>query len=128
MATRLIESGKARDLVVVQREELRARQAILQEYLEGLDVRSGATAPHAWLTLPEHWLHADFCKACLENGVALLPGSAFSLDPERAPNAVRINLSAAPTREQLARALEVIARLAHKGPDHPPRIGHDSQT
>lgn len=118
VATRLIENGKARDLVVVQREELRARQAILQEWMQGLDVRSGATAPHAWLTLPEHWRNQDFCKVCLENGIAVLPGSAFSLTPENAPNAVRINLSAAPTREQLARALEVIAHLAHTGPDH----------
>jgi DNA-binding transcriptional MocR family regulator len=128
VATRLIESGKARDLVVVQREELRARQAILLEWMQDLDVRSGTTAPHAWLTLPEHWRNDDFCKACMEHGIALLPGSAFSLDPERAPNAVRINLSAAPTREQLARALEVIARLARTGPHHSLRIEHDTQT
>jgi DNA-binding transcriptional MocR family regulator len=116
VATRLIESGKARDLVVVQREELRARQAILQQAMEGLNVRSGATAPHAWFSLPDHWRGADFCQACLEHGVALLPGSAFSLVPEHVPNAVRINLSAAPTREQLARALNVIVNLAHRGP------------
>lgn len=116
VATRLIESGKARDLVVVQREELRARQALLQQTMEGLDVSSGATAPHAWLTLPKAWRDADFAQTCLENGVAVLPGSAFSLDPEHVPNAVRINLSAAPTREQLTCALDVIARLARSGP------------
>jgi len=116
VATRLIESGKARDLVVVQREELRARQAMLQQAMAGLDVRSGATAPHAWLTLPDVWRDANFSQHCLANGVAVLPGSAFSIDPAHAPNAVRINLSAAPTREQLARALEVIARLASSGP------------
>lgn len=121
VATRLIESGKARDLVVVQREELRARQAILQEWLQGLDVRSGATAPHAWLSLPEAWRGRDFSKVCLEHGIALLPGAAFSLNAEQAPNAVRINLSAAPTREHLARALEVIARLARMDPDQPPQ-------
>lgn len=115
VATRLIETGKARDLVVVQREELRARQAILKQQLAGLQVRSGATAPHAWLSLPEHWRDRDFCRACLEHGVALLPGSAFQLSPERTANAVRINLSAAPTREQLTRALGVIARLAREG-------------
>ncbi|WP_312225560.1 aminotransferase-like domain-containing protein [Stutzerimonas nitrititolerans] len=116
VATRLIETGKARDLVVVQREELRARQAMLRQTMEGLDVRSGATAPHAWLTLPDAWRDADFCRACLENGVAVLPGSIFSIDPARMPNAVRINLSAAPTREQLGRALKVISRLAKGGP------------
>ena len=117
IATRLIESGKAHDLVVVQREELRARQSILQQAMDGLDMRSGATAPHAWLTLPDTWHDADFCEACLGNGVAVLPGSAFSLGPERVPNTIRINLSAAPTREQLGRALEVIARLARSGPN-----------
>src|SRR5690606_10557158 len=115
VATRLIESGKAADLVAAQRHELRTRQATPQRPIAALEVRSGATAPHAWLMLPDAWRDANFCQQCLANGVAVLPGSAFSIDPERAPNAVRINLSAAPTREQLDRALKVIARLASSG-------------
>jgi len=116
IATHLIESGRAQDLVVVQREELRARQRILATCCGDLQVRSGATAPHAWLTLPEAWHGHDFVGRCLEQGVAILPGSAFSLNPASQPHAVRINLSAAPTREKLATALTVIARLAHQGP------------
>ncbi|MGP8703917.1 aminotransferase-like domain-containing protein, partial [Pseudomonas aeruginosa] len=120
IATCLIESGRARDLVIVQREELRARQALLRTHLTGLKFNSSATAPHAWLQLPDHWSGEAFCQACLDNGIIILPGSAFSLSHEREPNAVRINLSAAPSREKLEHALGVIARLIRQTPTSAP--------
>lgn len=128
VATRLMESGKVRDLIVVQREELRARQAILRQTMGGLDVHSGPTAPHAWLKLPDGWQNHNFSNACLQQGVAVLPGSAFSLAPQHAPNAVRINLSAASTRAQLTHGLTVIAELSRNGPAPQPRLSYDPHT
>lgn len=123
-----MESGKVRDLIVVQREELRARQAILRQIMGDLDVHSGPTAPHAWLKLPDSWQNHHFSNACLNKGVAVLPGSAFVLAPQNTSNAIRINLSAASTREQLTHGLTVIAELSRNGPPPQPRLSYDSNT
>jgi DNA-binding transcriptional MocR family regulator len=118
VATRLIESGQAVEMVAAQREELRARQALLRQQFGDLRVQASATAPHVWLHLPEPWRASSFAQTCQEHGIGLLPGVAFTLRQEHPPHAVRINLAAARSREQLTRALEVIARLARQGHLH----------
>lgn len=118
VATRLIEGGQAGAMVVAQREELRARQALLREQFGDLQVQASATAPHVWLHLPEPWRASSFAQTCQEHGVGLLPGVAFTLRQEHPPHAVRINLAAARSREQLTRALQTIARLARQGHLH----------
>ncbi|WP_298450548.1 PLP-dependent aminotransferase family protein [uncultured Marinobacter sp.] len=118
IASRLIEGGQASEMVALQREELRARQSILQELFVNLNVQSSATSPHAWLHLPDAWRASSFAKACYENGVSLLPGVAFTLRRESPPDAVRINLAAARNRDQLVVGLSAIARLAQQGHLH----------
>lgn len=118
IATRFIESGKALEMVAMQREELRARQDLLRQTFGDLQVQAGATSPHAWLHLPEPWRASTFALTCQERGIGLLPGAAFTLRQEHPPHAVRINLSAARSRDDLARALETIARLARQGHLH----------
>ncbi|MDU9390022.1 PLP-dependent aminotransferase family protein [Pseudomonas sp. zfem002] len=115
IATRLIEDGQAEQLVAEQREELRARQALLATHLEGLAFRHGSTGTHAWLELPEPWTGSRFARLCQERGVVLLAGGAFALHPELSPQAVRINISAALSRQQLIKALNVISQLARQG-------------
>jgi DNA-binding transcriptional MocR family regulator len=115
IATRLIEDGHADHLVSEQREELRIRQALLATHLEGLEFQHSATGTHAWLVLPEPWTGSRFARLCQDRGVVLLAGGAFTLRPELSPQAVRINISAALSREQLIKALSVISQLARQG-------------
>ncbi|MEL0628836.1 PLP-dependent aminotransferase family protein [Psychromonas aquatilis] len=111
VTTILIESGRAGDLVVVQREELRARHAILNKYKGDCDIWTSGNSPHAWLLLPDSWTDIEFTKACISQGVALLPGSEFNLNKEGYRQGVRVNLGAAVNREQLKTALEIIVSV-----------------
>ncbi len=115
IATRMIEEGSAAQLVEEQQEELRARQALLDEHFAGLEYRNSPTATHAWLLLPEPWVGSRFALLCQERGVVVLAGGAFTLKPEFSPQAIRINISAAMSREHLAKGLKIISQLARQG-------------
>ncbi len=118
IATHLIESGRASRIIDAQKQELRARHEILRECLGACQFASHPTSTHAWLHLPEPWRGSDFALTCREYGVGLLPGEAFTLRQEIPPRAVRLNLSAARSRDELRRALGIIARLAASGHRH----------
>lgn len=92
-----------------------AMQASLREELDGLDVRW--TDPEGgfflWLTLPEHVGTTALFPLALEEGVAFVPGSAFSI-AGAFPSALRLAFSAeAPerAREGIRRLRAAITRL-----------------
>jgi len=111
-----LANGMADRLARRQRIEAAARQALARELLRGHDYRAQPTSYHIWLPLPPPWRTAGFTAALRERGVAVDPGSAFAVDPANAPHAVRISLSAAASRERLARALTVIAETLAAAP------------
>ena len=115
IATRLLESGDMTRIIQAQHAELVARHDILIERLGRQVLWSQAGATHAWLLLPEPWRGTDFVKASAEQGVRLLPASAFTLRQVVPPAAVRINLAAARSREALAEALTRLDLLARRG-------------
>jgi DNA-binding transcriptional MocR family regulator len=118
IATHLFESGQAGRIIEAQKRELRARDTILSEYLGTHQLASHPTSTHAWLHLPEPWRGSTFALTCREHGVGVLPGEAFTLRQETPPHAVRLNLSAARSRDELRHALGVIAELAASGHRH----------
>lgn len=118
VATMLLEEGLIEELVSQQREELRARHRQLQATLGRFDVQSHETSTHAWLHLPEPWRGHVFARIALRSGVRVLGGDAFTVGRGGAPDAVRINLGAARSREDLRRALEILATLMESGHLH----------
>jgi len=111
VGTLLLEEGTVADLVTQQKEELRLRQALVTSVLGGFDVQTHETSTHAWLHLPEPWRGHVFTRVCQREGVGVLGGDAFTVGRQSAPDAVRINVSAARSREDLRRALEIVAGL-----------------
>ena len=109
-------NGMADRLARRQRIEAAARQELARELLRGHDYRAQPTSYHIWLPLPPPWRTAEFTAALRERSVAVDPGSAFAVDPANAPHAVRVSLSAAASRERLARALTVVADTLAQGP------------
>ncbi len=109
-----MSDGTAARLALVKRADARARQAIARAGLAGLQVGGDPAAYHLWLTLPESWRAEAFATAALRQGVALTAAPAFAVHPGHAPNAVRLAL-AAPSRDDLARALAILRRLALGG-------------
>ena len=60
-----------------------------------------------WCDLPERIDMLDFVKAALAQGVAMVPGSAFAVEPGETLNAVRMNFST-PTDAQLHQGVEML--------------------
>lgn len=111
VATRLIEDGLVECIVAGQQDEFRHRQAMLTKSLAGFDVVTDDAAPHAWLELPEPWHGSSFARAANQNGVGVLAGDAFAIGRDAVPHAVRINVGAARSRDDLARALDALREI-----------------
>ena len=109
-------TGMADRLAKRQRIEAAARQELAKGLLGAHDYRAQPTSYHLWLPLPPPWRTTTFTAALRERGVAVDPSSAFAFDPATAPHAVRISLSAAASRERLARALTVVAETLSAAP------------
>lgn len=111
VAVRMIEDGSIERIISGQRDEFALRQTIVRETLGAFDVVTDDAAPHAWLNLPEPWQGNAFARVASQNGVGILPGEAFAIDRTLIPHAVRINLGAARSREDLRRALETLRKI-----------------
>ncbi|QYX78739.1 aminotransferase-like domain-containing protein [Streptomyces akebiae] len=76
---RWIGDGTVGRLVAAKRADAAARQRLVAEHLAGFSVRGDARAYYAWWELPEPWRADTFCAAAAERGVAVTPGSVFSV-------------------------------------------------
>jgi DNA-binding transcriptional MocR family regulator len=111
IATQLLEEGLASRIIETHKTELRQRQEMLAKILGHLDLQTSPVSTHAWLHLPEPWRGAGFARTAHQRGVGVLPGDAFAVGREPVAHAVRINVSAARSRDDLRRALGVLAEL-----------------
>ena len=114
--TQWVDDGTAAHLTERQRAEAAARQQIAADCLAGVSYRAQPLSYHLWLPLPTPWRSSTFTNAVRSRGVAVDPAFLFAVGPEREPHAIRISLSAAKTRDRLARALGVIKDTLITGP------------
>lgn len=63
-----------------------------------------------WCKLPENVDMMDFTMKALENKVAVVPGTAFSVDTSAKSDRIRINYST-PTDEQIINGMEILGNL-----------------
>ncbi len=116
MVVQLIEQGKLSSIIAEQMTELEVRHKILTENLPSKNLHSQPTAPHAWLTLPEPWRGSSFARAALSEGVCVLSSDAFTISRNQAPvHAIRLNLNAARSRDELADAAKTLNGLLEGG-------------
>jgi len=113
---RWIEDGTADTLAGQLGRETAARQKMAYEHLAGFALRGSPSSLHVMLELPRPWRRDEFVGAALGRGIRIASLSAFALDPEAAPEAVRLSLAAAPDRATLGRALTTLRELAEAGP------------
>ncbi|MEK0085626.1 PLP-dependent aminotransferase family protein [Benzoatithermus flavus] len=107
-------AGVVAEALRQQRLELGERQRLAREILTGFALTGQPTALHVWLGLPEPWTSAEAALALARAGILLTPAERFFIGRGAAPRAVRISLSAAPTRTHLKSALQrIVATLAH---------------
>jgi DNA-binding transcriptional MocR family regulator len=113
MVTQWIRTGVLARVIEAKRKELLERNRLAASLL---GTSGDTTCAHSWLPLPEPWRPADFVNACRERGVLISPAEAFAVERGTAPNAVRVCLGAATTRQRLERGLRVIAEVLRTTP------------
>ncbi|WP_405992046.1 PLP-dependent aminotransferase family protein [Streptomyces sp. NBC_00986] len=108
---RWMGDGTVGRLVVAKRADAAARQRLVAEELSGFAVRADPLTYYAWWELPVPWRADTFTAAAAAHGIAVTPGTAFSVDPKVTPDAVRLGLASAAVPD-LRRALRTLASLA----------------
>lgn len=115
-ATQCVVDGTAARIQAAKRVEAATRQRIVAELLAGFTVHADPGAFHCWWELPEPWRAETFVAAAARQGIAVTPAAAFAVGHGRAPNAVRIAISAPPL-DVLASSVDTLARLARGRPE-----------
>ncbi|WP_328770236.1 aminotransferase-like domain-containing protein [Streptomyces sp. NBC_00286] len=82
-AVRWIGDGTVERLVAAKRADARARQRVVGEWLGEFAVRADPYAYYTWWELPPPWRADTFTAAAAAHGVALTPGRAFAVEPQR---------------------------------------------
>jgi DNA-binding transcriptional MocR family regulator len=114
IAATMIEQGSMDEIIATERAELRLRNKILNEFLPPSQTPREPTSPFAWIELPEPWRCSTFVKSAEQAGVCVLTGEAFSFS-QTPLHAVRININAARSGEDLRKALVILQTLAQTG-------------
>ena len=111
IATRWIADGTADRLGRRKLEELAARHALTREVFGGrFEVQTHPRSLHLWVRLPDP-LRNDECVAqARQRGVRVAGAEAFAVGRD-VPHAVRVSIAAEPDREELRRALEILAEI-----------------
>lgn len=117
LATSWVEDGTAEAVLQAIRAESNARQALALRHLGGHGVIAPADCFHLWLPLSSSWSMVELASFLRTRQVGVVASVAFSTDG-MPPEAVRICLGGAMSREDCDHALRLIAdTLAH--PMHP---------
>lgn len=93
------------------------RLKIALNHLGGHDLKWRSGVPFIWLTLPEGWRTAAFCRAAEGEGVRVRSAEDFALREARVPHAVRISLNGAVSDEVFDAAIRKLAGLLHAPPE-----------
>lgn len=115
LSVRWMTDGTVAQLVREKRRDAHRRQSLLRRTCRYLSVHSDPRTYHAWLELPSRWRAESFTAAAMDHGIAVAPGTAFSVGGGRAPNAIRVAL-ASPTLAVLGESLATLDHLARTGP------------
>ena len=117
IAARCIRDGTATRLAHAQAAEACGRQALARAILPPARVNGHPSSFHLWLQLPEPWRSESFASAALRHGVGVSAAEIFAVGRDPVVNAVRVCLSAARNRDDLGRALKILAELLTREPD-----------
>jgi DNA-binding transcriptional MocR family regulator len=117
IASQWLSDGTAERLIQWQRDELTARQKILQRILRGYDCVSQRHALHAWLTISSQWRVDAFVASLRQRNVAVTPAEVFMVGRGNEPHAVRLSLGATRSRAQFEQGLTVVADLLRRDPE-----------
>ncbi len=111
IAAQWIGDGTARRVVAAKRLEIEERQRLAREILGSRTFRSHSQSYYLWLELGEGWTSPEFEAEARRRGVGVTASRPFAANSARAPNAVRVCLSAAESKTQLEAALRALGQV-----------------
>lgn len=109
LASRWIADGTAGALAARQRDEIKRRQALAREVLEGLSFRSHPNSLHLWLRVPDPWRAPELAAYLKGHGVAVLPSEHMAASPGYRPAGVRVSLGNVDRLDKLGKGLSILA-------------------
>lgn len=118
----LVRTGLADEIIRKKRTEAQARNALADEILAGYDLRGGRRDYFRWLILPEGMHGREFEAATRDEGVNVFCAEKFVVGSDFPFDAVRVSLSAAPTKQQLGKGLHILRALLEQKPQAAPFI------
>ncbi|MDI1475429.1 PLP-dependent aminotransferase family protein [Polyangium sp. y55x31] len=116
IATQWINDGRAAAIRDARRSEAAARQAIAAEILKNHPYLAHPTAYFLWMRIPEHRRAMELLEQAAAQNVLIGPAHVFAARAGSAPNAIRVSLGAARSRNELERGLAVLAKLLDESP------------
>jgi DNA-binding transcriptional MocR family regulator len=111
VAVQWIEDGTAEAIRDARRTEAAARQAIARSALAGHAYRAHATAYFVWMPIGEERRGLEIVERAAAENVLIGPAHLFAARAGNAPNAVRLSLVGARSRDELRRGLDIVARI-----------------
>ena len=98
-------------------EAFDARLRVALNHLGGFELKWRSGVPFIWLSLPEGWRTAAFCRAAEAEGVRVRSAEDFALREARVPHAVRVSLNAAVSDDVFDAAIRKLGALLHAPPE-----------
>ncbi|HEV7478929.1 MAG TPA: PLP-dependent aminotransferase family protein [Roseiarcus sp.] len=102
-----LKTGDAETIILAIKKEAGARQDLAARILRGHAYSAHPNGHHVWMPLPQAWSRMEFVAQLFRRGLSVVPSDAFAVDAP--PQAIRLGLGAARTREDLASALTLLA-------------------
>ncbi|GAB2788896.1 PLP-dependent aminotransferase family protein [Halomonas shantousis] len=116
---RWVAGGDADRLLAWQTDELGERQRLAHEILAGFELHGRPHGANLWLPLPSGLRGAVLLDALEQRGVRVTSAEPFCVGSTPAPQALRLCLSAAASRDVLKRALGIVADALETPPPSP---------
>jgi DNA-binding transcriptional MocR family regulator len=114
LATRIIVSGTLDAIVEKHRLRNRARNEIVDRYLQGYPVLGEAEGIFRWLLLPPHVSGESFEAEAYQAGVRVYGAERFAVGNAKATNAVRLAIIAPENIRQLEEAMKILSGILEK--------------
>lgn len=106
-----IRSGLSQQIVEAVRADIRERHRFASEILTAVEYVTKPGSLHIWIPLPDCIDHQMLVQAAKLCGVLIRPADVFAVSDARAPNAVRVSLTAPPTGSDLIVGLSILDNI-----------------
>ena len=115
IATRWIEDGTAQNLIRMQRQEVRARQALVADVLGEHIAQTHSLSLCAWLRVPPRWTEEGLVRALAQKNIAVTPSDPFVAGGGHT-GGIRICIGGRLSHVSLGRSLQTIAHTFEQLP------------